>query len=120
MIFLQPKVSVQLTISILPRSTTLMFPPIWTQKLTEIPITELTAAAAKSRSEHHIPLSTSSLGSWKSAVEGARRFSPPHHPVVGNISIGPVCCFTSVQIRFPRGGSQVTHNYSLFADDKVD
>ncbi len=34
---------------------------------------KLTGAAVKSRSEHHIPLSTSSLGSWKSAVKGARR-----------------------------------------------
>lgn len=34
---------------------------------------KLTAVAAKSRSEHRIPLSTSSFGSWKSAVKGARQ-----------------------------------------------
>ena len=54
----------------------LMFPPIWKQTFKQSQVfvdVKLTGAAAESRSEHHIPLSTSSLGSWKSAVEGARR-----------------------------------------------
>lgn len=54
----------------------LMFPPIRTQTFKQFQVcvdVKLTGAAAESRSEHHIPLSTSSLGSWKSAVEGARR-----------------------------------------------
>lgn len=69
-------VRVQLTISILPRSIMLMIPPIWTQMFKQFQDcvdVKLTGAAAESRNEHHIPLSTSSLGSWKSGVEGARR-----------------------------------------------
>lgn len=49
---------------------------------------KLTGAAVKSRSAHHIPLSTSSLCRWKSAEEKAGRARvplPPPHPLSATI-----------------------------------